>query len=193
MAPMDNEVVRHVDFHHGRVFEVVKGDLLAEKTDAIVNAANSHLAHGAGVALAIVKAAGITMVEEGNRIVRQQGEVPVGGAVVTTAGYLPFKGVIHTVGPRMGEGDEHAKLAGALYSSFKKAHEMKWGSVSFPGVSSGIFSVPYDICAGAYLEAVSRFWEINGDSTVRLIRLVLFKGPLLEEVLGATQDLDPMV
>ena len=61
MIPTDNEVVRHVDFHHGRVFEVVKGDLLAEKTDAIVNAANSHLAHGAGVALAIAKAAGFTM------------------------------------------------------------------------------------------------------------------------------------
>jgi O-acetyl-ADP-ribose deacetylase (regulator of RNase III) len=184
MAPVDNEVVRHVDFQHGRVFEVVKGNLLAEKTDAIVNAANSHLAHGAGVALAIAKAAGFALVEEGNRIVRQQGEVPVGDAVVTTAGHLPFKGVIHTVGPRMGEGDEHAKLVGALYSSFIKAHEMKWGSVSFPGVSSGIFSVPHDICADAYLEAVHKFWETYQSSTVRLIRLVLFKGPLLEEIHG---------
>ena len=71
MALMDNEVVRHMDFQQGRVFEVVKGDLLAEKTDAIVNATNSHLAHGAGVALAIAKAAGFAMVEEGNMIVRQ--------------------------------------------------------------------------------------------------------------------------
>ena len=184
---MDNEIVRHMDFQHGRVFEVVKGDLLAEKTDAIVNAANSHLAHGAGVALAIAKAAGFALVEEGNRIVRQQGEVPVGGAVITTAGHLPFKGVIHTVGPRMGEGDEHTKLACALFSSFEKAHEKKWGSVSFPGVSSGIFSVPHEICADAYLEAVHKFWETYQDSTVRLIRLVLFKGPMLDEVLGVSQ------
>ena len=184
---MDNPVVRQVDFQQGRVFEVVNGDLLAEKTDAIVNAANSHLAHGAGVALAIAKAAGFAMVEEGNRIVRQQGEVPTGDAVVTTAGWLPFKGVIHAVGPRMGEGDEHQKLVGALYSSFIRANEKNWESVSFPGVSSGIFSVPHNICAGAYLEAVSKFWKTYADSTVRLIRLVLFQGPLLEEVLGITK------
>ena len=91
------------------------------------------------------------------------------------------------MGPRMGEGDERAKLAGALYTSFIKAHEMKWGSVSFPGVSSGIFSVPHDICADAYLEAVHKFWETYQGSTVRLIRLVLFKGPLLEEILGVSE------
>ena len=184
MLAMDNEIVQQVDFQKGRVFEVVRGDLLAEKTDAIVNAANSYLAHGGGVALAIVKAAGFAMVEECNNIVRQQGEVPVGEAVVTTAGRLPFRGVIHTVGPRMGEGEEHSKLVKALHSSFLRAHEKNWGSVSFPGVSSGIFSVPYDICADAYLEAVGMFWETYWDSTLRLIRLVLFKGPLLEEIHG---------
>ena len=183
---MGNEVVWHVDFQQGRALEVVKGDLLAENTDAIVNAANSHLAHGAGVALAIAKAAGFELVEEGNRIVRQQGEVPVGKAVVTTAGRLPFKGVIHTVGPRMGEGDEQEKLVEALYSSFLRAHEKGWGSVSFPGVSSGIFSVPHNICAYAYHAAVSRFWLTYEDSALHLIRLVLFDGPLLKEVLGVS-------
>jgi O-acetyl-ADP-ribose deacetylase (regulator of RNase III) len=184
MVSMDNEVVRHMDFQNGRVFEVVKGDLLAETTDTIINAANSHLAHGAGVALAIARAAGFEMVQEGNNLVRQHGEVPVGEAIITTAGNLPFKGVIHTVGPRMGEGDEQTKLVRALFSSLVKAHEKKWESVSFPGVSSGIFSVPHDICADAYLEAVGMFWETYRDSTVRLIRLVLFKGPLLEEILN---------
>lgn len=187
---MDNIVVWQIEFPEGRVFDIVKGDLLAERTDAIVNAANSHLAHGAGVALAISKAAGFSMVEEGNDLVRQQGEIPVGGAAVTAAGRLPFKGVIHTVGPRMGEGDEHAKLVKALYSSFLKAHERGWGSVSFPGVSAGIFSVPHDICADAYLDAVRKFWDTYGDSSVRLIRLVLFEGPLLEEILRVSRDRD---
>ena len=187
---MDNVVVRQVGFSEGRLFEVVKGDLLAERTDAIVNAANSHLAHGAGVALAIVKAAGFSMVQEGNDLVRQQGEIPVGGAAVTTAGRLPFKGVIHAVGPRMGEGDEHAKLVEALYSAFLRAHEREWGSVSFPGVSSGIFSVPHSICSDAYLKGVKKFWDTFPDSTVRLIRLVLFEGPLLKEILNVSEVRD---
>ncbi|MGD8353653.1 MAG: macro domain-containing protein, partial [Pseudomonadota bacterium] len=100
--------------------------------------------------------------------------------------YLPFEGVIHTVGPRMGQGDEYAKLSSALYSAFLRAHEQGWSSVSFPGVSSGIFSVPHDICAAAYFEAVDRFWKTHPDTTVRRIRLVLFEGPLLEEVLAAS-------
>jgi len=185
---MDNKVLRRLEISQRRYFEVVTGDLLAEKTDAIVNAANSHLAHGGGVALAIAQAAGMSLVEESNRIVRQQGRVPVGEAVVTTAGRLPFKGIIHTVGPQMGEGDEKDKLARAVQSSFLRAHERKWGSVSFPGVSSGIFSVPHSICADAYFEAVNRFWGTYGDSTVHLIRLVLFEGPLLKEVLRASSD-----
>lgn len=184
---MDNEVVRQLDYERDKTFEVVKGDLLAERTDSIVNAANSHLAHGAGVALAISKAAGFEMIRECNDIVRKQGEVPVGEAVVTTAGRLPFKGIIHAVGPRMGEGDEHQKLVNALYSSFLKAHEKNWRSVSFPAVSSGIFSVPHDICADAYIGSVGKFWESYEDSSVRLIRLVLFEGTLLEEILRATR------
>lgn len=183
---MDNVVVRQIEFQEGRILEIVKGDLLAERTDAIVNAANSHLAHGAGVALAIARAAGFSMVQEGNDLVRHQGEIPVGGAAVTTAGRLPFKGVIHTVGPRMGQGDEHAKLVEALYSAFLRAHERGWRSVSFPGVSSGIFSVPHDICADAYFDAVKKFWDVHENSSVRLIRLVLFEGPLLKEILNVS-------
>jgi len=186
----DNRVIRRLDFQRGRFFEVVTGDLLAEETDTIVNAANSHLAHGGGVALAIARAAGLSMVQESNQIVREKGAVPVGEAALTTAGRLPFKGIIHAVGPRMGEGDEHAKLVRALHSSFLIAHENNWVSFSFPGVSSGIFSVPHTLCAAAYLEAVGNFWETTEDSMVNLIRLVLFEGPLLDEVLKISQDQD---
>ena len=75
------------------------GDLLAEPTEAIVNAANGHLAHGGGVAAAIARAAGPALEDEGGRIVAARGPLAVGEAVVTTAGRLPFKGVIHSVGP----------------------------------------------------------------------------------------------
>ncbi len=131
----------------GRAFEVVVGDLLSEPVDAIVNAANGHLAHGGGVAAAIARAAGPALEEEGDRLVADCGPIDVGEAVVTTAGRLPFKGVIHAVGPHMGVGQEEDRLVQALGAAFRRAHERGWASVSFPAVSSGIFAVPLEVCA----------------------------------------------
>ena len=179
---MAGTLLKRIDYQNGRRFEVVIYDLLDEPTDAIVNAANTGLSHGGGVAAAISKAAGPALDDEGNRIVRERGRIPVGEAVVTTAGKLPFKGVIHAVGPRMGDGNEEEKIVRALKSTFLRAHERGWSSVSFPAISSGIFSVPYEICARAYLRAVWEFFREYPDSSVRWIRLVLFQGPLLEVV-----------
>jgi putative ATPase len=131
----------------------VRGNLLEEPVDAIVNAANGHLAHGGGVAGVIARAAGRPLQDDSERIVRERGVLPAGSAVVTTAGALPFKGVIHAVGPRHGEGDEEAKLVRALTEAFSRAAERGWRSVAFPAVSSGIFAVPLEICARAYVKA----------------------------------------
>lgn len=147
------KVLASLAFHPDRVFEVIQGNLLEEPVEAIVNAANGHLAHGGGVAAIIARAAGPALQEESDRIVRELGPFATGSAVVTTAGKLPFKGVIHAVGPRYGEGDEEEKLVRALTSSFQCARERGWSSVSYPAVSAGIFAVPLDICARAYLAA----------------------------------------
>jgi O-acetyl-ADP-ribose deacetylase (regulator of RNase III) len=179
-----NKVVSNMQFGEGKEFQVVVGDLLREETDCIVNAANGHLAHGGGVAAIIARAAGPTLVEEGDRLVRENGPIATGDCVVTTAGNLPFKGVINAVGPRMGEGNEEFKIASALKSSFRRAQERGWESVSFPAVSSGIFGVPYDICARAYMKAVVGFWRDYPYSCVRRICLVLFEGPILEEMMA---------
>ncbi len=138
------------------VLEVVQGDLLKQPVDAIVNAANGHLAHGGGVAAIISRAAGPELQEESAALVERHGPFPTGAAVVTTAGKLPFKGVIHAVGPRYGEGDEERKLEQALVSAFECARERGWGSVAFPAVSAGIFAVPLDICARAYAAAARK-------------------------------------
>lgn len=167
----------------GRVFAVVNNDLLSEPVEAIVNPANGGLSHGGGVAAAISKAAGAELDDEGDRIVGERGRIPVGDAVVTTAGRLPFKGVIHVVGPRNGDGDEERKLVRALQSAFTRAGERGWQSVSFPAVSSGIFSVPHDVCARAYLRAVGEFFPANPGSSLRVVRLCLMRGPLLDLVL----------
>jgi len=179
---MAGTLVKRLDFPGGREFLVVIYDLLHEPVDCIVNAANSGLSHGGGVAAAISKAAGPRLDEEGDEIIKKRGHIPVGEAAVTTAGNLPFKGVIHAVGPRMGDGDEENKIVSALKSSFLRAHENGWSSLSFPGISSGIFSVPHPVCARAYVRTVRKFFKENPESSLKTIRLCLFKGPLLEAV-----------
>ena len=172
-------MIAREEYAGGRVFEVVTGDLLREPVDAIVNAANGHLAHGGGVAAAIARAAGPALVEEGERIVAERGPIPVGEAVVTTAGRLPFQGVIHAVGPHQGLGHEEDRLAQALQAAFRRAHERGWASVSFPAVSSGIFAVPLEVCARAYVRAVRGFFADHPDTKVRTIRLCLVDSPLV--------------
>jgi len=154
----------------------VRGDLLDEPVDAIVNAANGHLAHGGGVAGIISRAAGPQLQKESDLLVQKQGAFPTGAAVVTSAGKLPFKGVIHAVGPRHGEGDEEAKLFLALVNAFARAREHRWESVSFPAVSSGIFAVPLDVCARAYLKAMRA-------SPLSQVRLCLRDQPIIDAVL----------
>jgi O-acetyl-ADP-ribose deacetylase (regulator of RNase III) len=154
----------------------VRGDLLEEPVDAIVNAANGHLAHGGGVAGVIARAAGPALQEQSDRIVRARGILPAGTAVVTSAGRLPFKGVIHAVGPRFGEGDEARKLLQALAAAFALVLENNWISVSFPAVSSGIFAVPLDICARAYVQAARAAGLSN-------VRLCLRDQPVIDAVL----------
>jgi O-acetyl-ADP-ribose deacetylase (regulator of RNase III) len=166
----------------GRRFQVVVYDLLDEPVDAIVNAANGGLAHGGGVAAAIANAAGDALEEEGRALVQRLGRIPVGHAVVTTAGNLPHKGVIHAVGPRMGDGDEGNKLVQALKAAFTQAHNQGWTSVSFPAVSSGIYAVPAPVCAEAYLRAVDEYFVEVPDTSLDLIRLCMFEGKVLDEV-----------
>jgi putative ATPase len=155
---------------------VVRGDLLQEPVEAIVNAANGYLAHGGGVAGIISRAAGPALQAESDRLVAAHGPFATGSAVVTTAGALAFKGVIHAVGPRYGDGGEESKLFNALTASWERARENGWDSVSFPAVSSGIFAVPLDICARAYLRAARA-------SPLRNVRLCLRDQLVIDAVL----------
>ena len=173
---MSARVLAERAYAPGRAFCVVQGDLLEEPVETIVNAANGRLAHGGGVAALISRAAGPALQEESDRIMRERGPLPAGSAVVTGAGRLAFKGVIHAVGPRQGEGDEEAKLVRALAAAFACAREKGWDSVSFPAVSSGIFAVPPEVCARAYL-AAARIAPLSQ------LRLCLRDQPVIDAVL----------
>jgi Predicted phosphatase homologous to the C-terminal domain of histone macroH2A1 len=94
-----NTVVREVKLPTGQVIRIVRGDITAEQVDAIVNAANSYLKHGGGVAAAIVRKGGESIQRESDEWVKQYGPVPTGKVAVTGAGNLPAKAVIHAVGP----------------------------------------------------------------------------------------------
>lgn len=163
------EIKREVTYRDKTV-RIVKGDITERDVDAIVNAANSHLKHGGGVAGAIVRKGGQIIQEESDRI----GFVPVGSAAMTGAGSLPCKAVIHAVGPRMGEGDEDNKLASAVRSSLKLASKKGFKSISLPAISSGIFGFPKDRCAHILIREAKRFIDENPDTPVELIEFCLF-------------------
>ena len=133
--------------------ELVKGDITELEVDVIVNAANSRLKMGGGVAGAILRKGGWSIQEECDKI----GYCPVGGAVITGAGRLKAKYVIHAVGPRMGGGDEDNKLRNATLNSLKLAEKHGIKSIAFPAISTGIFGFPKDRCAKIMLRAAVEY------------------------------------
>ena len=131
-----------IEINH-KILVLVEGDITEQESDAIVNAANSSLILGAGVAGAIRSKGGPTIQQECDEI----GGCPVGGAAITTGGNLKARHVIHAVGPRMGEGDEDEKLKNATLSSLEVADDNGLKSIVFPAISAGIFGFPIDRCA----------------------------------------------
>jgi O-acetyl-ADP-ribose deacetylase len=179
---MAGTIIGKKTFGGGQTFTVVVNDILYEPVQCIVNAANGMLAHGGGVAAVIADAAGSVMLADCREIIAKRGRIPSGHAVVSKAGDLPFRGVIHAVGPRMGDGDEEKKIVQALREAFDLAEERRWKSLSFPAISSGIFLVPALMCARSYLRAVKEFFAANPASQLREVRLCLFVGPVLDAI-----------
>ncbi len=155
---------------NGKTLRLVQGDITDRDVDAIVNAANSHLQHGGGVAGAIVRKGGQIIQEESNKI----GFTPVGTAVITGGGKLPAKFVIHAVGPRMGEGDEDNKLKNAVLSSLLLASEKGLKSISIPAISSGIFGFPKDRCAGILVKKALNYIKENPKTNLELIEFCVY-------------------
>ena len=147
---------------------VKKGDITEEDTGAIVNAANTQLQHGGGVAGAIREKGGRAIQDESDKI----GYVPVGSATITIGGNLKAQFVIHAVGPRMGEGSEDEKLRNATLNSLRLADSEAIHTISFPAISTGIFGYPIDRCAKIMLESVHQYCE--GETKLQEIRFCLF-------------------
>jgi O-acetyl-ADP-ribose deacetylase (regulator of RNase III) len=135
--------------------ELVQGDITDMSTDAIVNAANTALQLGGGVAGAIKRKGGPKIQEECNKM----GTINVGEAVITTGGNLKTKHVIHAVGPVHGEEHEDEKLKNATLNSLTLADKHNLRSIAFPAVSTGIFGFPKDRCATIMLSTTIAYLE----------------------------------
>lgn len=155
--------------------EIVRGDITKEDVDAIVNAANSGLMGGGGVDGAIHRAGGRAILEECKEIVKKQGRLPPGQAVITTAGNMTARHVIHTVGPvYSGKPSDPVTLASCFTESLKLADANGLKSVSFPAISCGVYGYPLEEAAEVALGAVAEY--AKGGTGVELVRFVLFDG-----------------
>lgn len=152
--------------------EYVRGDITDQRVDAVVNAANSSLLGGGGVDGAIHRRGGPDILAECRRLRadRYRDGLPTGEAVATTAGRLPARWVIHTVGPVWSKREDRSTLLASCYrASLRVADELGAASIAFPAVSAGIYRWPLDDAARIAVETV----RANATS-VTLVRFVLF-------------------
>lgn len=160
--------------------ELVRGDITRERTDAIVNAANSSLMGGGGVDGAIHRAGGPAILDACRKIRDARGPLPAGEAVITTAGLLACRYVIHTVGPVWsggGRGEAEA-LASCYRTSLGLAADHSLASVAFPSISTGAYGYPVAKAASVALGTVRDV--LTAGSPVGLVRFVLFSESDLE-------------
>lgn len=171
-----NKVLVDRPLPRGQTLQIVQGDLTEEKTDAIVNAANAHLQHGAGVAGAISRRGGPAIQQESNDWIRAHGEVSHAHPAWTSGGRLEARYVIHAVGPVWGDGDEDDKLRAAIQGSLKVADELRLQSIAFPAISTGIFGFPKERAAQVSLKAIEDYFA-SAPSGIKFVHFVLFDDP----------------
>lgn len=154
--------------------KAIQGDITRQVADAIVNAANTSLMGGGGVDGAIHRAGGATILEDCRKIVARQGGCAVGEAVITTAGKLPARFVIHTVGPvwNGSEKNEAEKLASCYRNSLELAAAHGLKTIAFPNISTGIYHFPKDNAAHIAVQAVREY--MTGHSLPEEVVFVCF-------------------
>jgi O-acetyl-ADP-ribose deacetylase (regulator of RNase III) len=174
---------------NNRRLELVQGDVAAQEVDAIVNAANSRLAGGGGVDGAIHRAGGPTIKAETDR--RYPDGCPTGSAVISGAGNLSAKHVIHAVGPvwNGGRAGEKALLVSAYRAALQLATEHGCRSISLPALSTGAYRYPIPAAARAAIATAAEFLRgLHEDQPPSLVRFVLFSTDVLSAFDEALQE-----
>lgn len=153
-----------------------QGDLTAAEVDAIVNAANTSLLGGGGVDGAIHRKGGKAILEDCYKIIARQGGCKIGEAVITTAGNLPARHVIHTVGPVWSGGMKKEKelLANAYSNSLKLAVTHGLKTVAFPNISTGIYRFPKVLASEIAIETVNNFLNSSEGETLEQVTFICY-------------------
>ena len=172
---------------NGQTIELQQGDVTVQQVDAIVNAANSRLAGGGGVDGAIHDRGGPSIMEETDA--QHPDGCPTGSAVITGAGKLDAKHVIHAVGPVWGGGNrgEAELLTSAYHRSLELAAEHGCQSIAFPALSAGAYRYPIDLAARIALTTASAFLRQHDQPS--LIRFVLFDAAAYGAFAAALEEL----
>jgi O-acetyl-ADP-ribose deacetylase (regulator of RNase III) len=170
-----------------QMLELTQGDITLQEVDAIVNAANSSLAGGGGVDGAIHRRGGPEIMQETHRL--YPAGCPTGSAVITAAGDLPAKFVIHAVGPfwHGGQQDESQQLASAYRRALELADENQCRSVALPAISTGVYGYPVDLAARVALGESLKF--LPEATSLELIRFVLFSAGTYGAFAAALEEL----
>lgn len=172
MSSADNKT--SMQFLYGdRELWVGVNDLLSAEVEIIVNSATNDLSHSQGLAAQIHAAAGRELADQSTQLIREYECIDSGMAVYTSAGHLPYKAIIHAVGPSMGEGDEQHKIEQAVWRSLLLCEANDWHSIAFPAISTGSFNVPIEICARAFFRSITHFWDARQESAVEKILICL--------------------
>jgi O-acetyl-ADP-ribose deacetylase (regulator of RNase III) len=174
-----NRVLKETQLPAEVTVQLVQGDLTDERVDAIVNAANTHLQHGGGVAGAISRRGGSQIQAESDVWVHTHGPVPHERPAYTGAGKLPCHYVIHAVGPVWGEGLEDKKLQAAVNGTLELADQLQLASIAFPAISTGIFGFPKERAARIILETIRSYFVWQSASKLRMVRIVLLDSATL--------------
>ena len=161
-----------VKVHH-TTLELLQGDITELATDAIVNAANEHLAHGGGVAGVISRRGGPAIQRESNEWVRQHGRVRTGSAAITSGGRLKARHVIHAVGPVYDGTPRSEELLGsAVCAAMQMADDQRLKSIALPAISTGIFGYPMEAAAGVMLRAAIEY--LRGETGLERVVFCLY-------------------
>lgn len=175
-----NKMIAEVFLSKKITLQLIQGDITQEDVDAIVNAANSQLQHGGGVAGAIAHRGGAKIQIESDKWIETHGPIKHTTPAYTSAGKLNARYIIHAVGPVWGSGNEEKRLSVTLTCALQLADELDIKSLALPAISTGIFGFPRELAAKITLTTIHNYFVTNPASELSLIRLTLFDQPTLD-------------
>jgi O-acetyl-ADP-ribose deacetylase (regulator of RNase III) len=183
------DLLRETVFSPSIALQLLEGDITAAPVEAIVNPANEELQHGGGLAGVIARKAGPSLQHESNIWIAEHGPISHNRPAFTEAGQLPFKKIIHAVGPVWGTGNEQARLTQAVHGSLRLARELELESLALPAISAGVFRYPVDQAARVILQALQEDCQKSSSGNLKLIQVYVYNPPAREAFCQAWDEL----